>query len=236
MYPTFFGKRKRKRDNTLLLLMTLNIYIYIFYTTPLLLQLFYLFFRKKFYRSAAAMATRTSGRSEIITGLTGEDRSFGGNKLFVDLIPRSCWFSNVRTCVAPRDWDRLRKHVYQRVGFKCECCGYDCYYKRGSQRHIEAHERWHYDEEAGVQKLMRLVGLCNLCHEATHMGLAQVRNRGEEAFRHLQEVTSMSRKEANDHVSDAFELWRKRNERVWKLDLTLMTDNGIELKNTRAII
>ncbi len=32
--------------------------------------------------------------------LPGEDRAFGAG-LFVDLIPTSCWFTNVRACVRP---------------------------------------------------------------------------------------------------------------------------------------
>jgi hypothetical protein len=39
--------------------------------------------------------------------LPGEDRTFGSG-LFVDLVPSTCWFTNVRTCVVPRDWQRLR--------------------------------------------------------------------------------------------------------------------------------
>ena len=38
--------------------------------------------------------------------LPGEDRGFGTG-LFVDLVPRSCWFSNVRSCDRI-DWERLR--------------------------------------------------------------------------------------------------------------------------------
>jgi len=54
--------------------------------------------------------------------LPGEDRTFGSG-LFVDLIPASCWFTNVRSCVSARDWDRLRTLVYGRVGNRCEACG-----------------------------------------------------------------------------------------------------------------
>jgi hypothetical protein len=37
--------------------------------------------------------------------LPGKDRSFGSG-LFVDLVPTSCWFTNVRSCVDQRDWER----------------------------------------------------------------------------------------------------------------------------------
>ena len=33
--------------------------------------------------------------------LKGEDHNFGGNILFIDLIPNSCWFTNVRSSVHP---------------------------------------------------------------------------------------------------------------------------------------
>ncbi|MGV2917042.1 DUF5710 domain-containing protein [Streptomyces alfalfae] len=33
--------------------------------------------------------------------LPGEDRTLG-NGLFVDLVPSSCWFTNIRSCVTPQ--------------------------------------------------------------------------------------------------------------------------------------
>jgi hypothetical protein len=44
--------------------------------------------------------------------LLGEDRSFGAG-LFVDLIPQTSWFTNVRAAVDPADWDQLRLMVYR---------------------------------------------------------------------------------------------------------------------------
>ena len=67
--------------------------------------------------------------------LKGEDRTFGGNKLFIDLIPRSCWFTNVRKFIHNTDWDRVRNHIYNRTNNTCECCGEKC-------DRLEAHERW----------------------------------------------------------------------------------------------
>ena len=102
--------------------------------------------------------------------LKGEDRTYGGNDLFVDLIPTSCWFKNVRSSIHRKDWDRVRKHIYDRVNFICECCN-------EHNTRLEAHERWDYDNITKTQKLMRLIALCHKCHEVTHMGLAQIRNR-----------------------------------------------------------
>tara|TARA_Y100000816_G_scaffold46477_1_gene29222 strand:- start:1333 stop:2190 length:858 start_codon:yes stop_codon:yes gene_type:complete len=57
--------------------------------------------------------------------LSGEDRSYGGNELFIDLIPSTCWFKSARNYIHPRDWDRVRKYVYNRVNNICELCNTD---------------------------------------------------------------------------------------------------------------
>ncbi len=51
---------------------------------------------------------RWAARPEVPELLPGEDRSFGQG-LFVDLVPSSCWFTNVRWCVTEADWERLRR-------------------------------------------------------------------------------------------------------------------------------
>src|SRR5215831_6639908 len=51
--------------------------------------------------------------------LPGEDREFGSG-LFVDLVPSSCWFTNVRSCISEQDWERLRRMIVSRAGQRCE--------------------------------------------------------------------------------------------------------------------
>jgi len=65
---------------------------------------------------------RWAARPPISEVLPGEDTSFGSG-LFVDLIPRTCWFTNVRTCVTQQDWERLRRPIFRRAGHVCEACG-----------------------------------------------------------------------------------------------------------------
>lgn len=158
-----------------------------------------------------------------ISILKGENRSFGGNKLFVDLIPSSCWFTNVRSCIEPRDWDRLRTFIYERANNKCECCGASA----TTDNPLAAHERWHFDSKNKIQKLERIIALCAACHEATHMGLASIKGRDEEATHHLMKVTGMNALQAEKHVDNAFALWEERNKHHWELDLSLITSSGI---------
>ncbi len=82
---------------------------------------------------------RWAALPELPDLLPGEDRTFKPG-LFVDLIPTTCWFTNVRSCVAPRDWERIRRMVTRRAGHSCEACG--ATEDRARRCWLEAHERW----------------------------------------------------------------------------------------------
>ena len=164
--------------------------------------------------------------------LHGEDRTFGGDTLFVDLIPSSCWFKNARKNIHPKDWDRVRHHVYSRNNYTCECCKVDTSISTFGRPKIrlDAHERWEYNEETKIQRLVRLVALCEHCHNVTHIGLAGKLGKTDEAKHHLASVTGWSPKVIDDHIDEAFKLWKERNKISWSLDLSLLTSNGIDVR------
>ena len=159
--------------------------------------------------------------------LPGEDRTFGGDTLFVDLIPETSWFRNVRAVVDPRDWDRLRQMVYRRAGSRCETCGAEG--DKAAGIYLEAHERFDYDGIRGIQTLRRLICLCTACHTTTHIGLAGLRGLGAAAEAHLRQVTGMTQAQADDHIETAFALWNMRNHVEWVLNLSIITAAGILL-------
>ncbi|MEU1661536.1 DUF5710 domain-containing protein [Streptomyces griseofuscus] len=159
--------------------------------------------------------------------LPGEDRTLG-NGLFVDLVPSSCWFTNVRSCVTPKDWERLRRMITRRAGMRCEACG--ATEDRQTERWLEAHERWVYDDATRTQHLKRLICLCTDCHTATHYGYAQVRGLESKAFAHLTKVTKMDGVTARRHIDTAFALWRRRSAHAWTLDLSILTDAGVTVQ------
>lgn len=154
-----------------------------------------------------------------------DNRAFGGSELFVDLVPESCWFKNVRSHVSKSDWDRLRHIVYERAGNRCECCGAP---KDPSQkRWIEAHERWSYDDTRRIQKLERLIALCTDCHQATHFGLANIRGLADKAIAHLMRVRRETEEEVIRHIEQAFELWEKRSDTSYILDISILEKAGV---------
>ncbi len=157
--------------------------------------------------------------------LPGEDRSFGQG-LFVDLVPSTCWFTNVRSCVDEGQWDALRSMVYRRAHHRCEACGAP----RGSdRRRLEAHERWEYDAATYTQTLRRLIALCWSCHRATHFGFAEVTGTAAEATAHLRAVNGWPAGEADAHIDRAFAIWEKRSTHEWRLDLGILTNAGIRV-------
>ena len=158
--------------------------------------------------------------------LPGEDRSFGQG-LFVDLVPASCWFTNVRSCVSQADWERLRRMIIARAGDRCEVCRVR--EDRDDERWLEAHERWDYDEKSQVQTLKRIICLCTDCHRTTHYGFAMMNGDSHWVFDFLMEITGMDATAANKHIAEAFALWEKRSEKVWELDLNILTECDIEV-------
>jgi hypothetical protein len=177
-------------------------------------------------RPPTAGLERWVARPPVPDLLPEEDRTFGAG-LFVDMVPSSCWFTNVRSCVTPQDWERLRRMITSRAGHQCEACGAD--EDRTVRRWLEAHERWAYHDRTGVQALRRLICLCSDCHLSTHLGHANVTGRADQALAHLRAVTGMTDAEVSRHVDAAGDLWTRRSARIWTLDLTMLTDAGVTL-------
>lgn len=160
-----------------------------------------------------------------LTEIPGENRTYSESPdgaLYVDMVPSSCWFTNVRYCIASKDWDRLRRFIYARAQHRCEICH--------ARRRIECHERWTYDARTLTQKLIRLIALCHSCHEATHFGLASMRGRATAAGEHLMRVNGWTYEMTREHIEGASELYHRRSTYTWHLDLSILTDAGIEIR------
>src|SRR3989344_4305266 len=74
--------------------------------------------------------------------------------LTIELVPRSCWYSNVRSNVSEATWSRLKSLCFRAADYRCEICS-----NRGPHHPVECHEIWHYDDHRLIQRLDRLVAL-----------------------------------------------------------------------------
>ena len=134
--------------------------------------------------------------------------------LFIDLVPRSAWFSNLRSELTPDEWQQIKKKTYKASGYRCQACG-----GKGTQWPVEAHERWAFDEQTGIQRLLKTIALCPACHQVTHYGFAQVQGRAAEAEAHLMRVNRWTQAQVNEHIDYSFKKWERRSMRQWKLDM-----------------
>jgi hypothetical protein len=148
-------------------------------------------------------------------------------RLTIELVPSTCWWSNVRSHVAASDWERLRRSTAQAAGNRCEVCG-----GRGRRHPVECHEVWEYDDTRMVQRLVRLIALCPSCHEVKHLGLAGMRGRRGPALAHLGRVNGWSAADTEAYAEAVFEQWATRSRHDWILDCTVLEAQGVRFQPT----
>ena len=136
-------------------------------------------------------------------------------KLTIELVPKTSWFTNLRSIVSKEQWDKIRNKVYWKAGYKCEICG-----GKGRKWPVECHEIWQYDDDNHVQTLVGLIALCPACHKVKHAGLAKIQGDEELVIEQLMKVNEMTREEAMTYIEEAFEVWRQRGVFKWEVDIT----------------
>lgn len=149
----------------------------------------------------------------------------------INLIPQTSWGRNLRSLMERDEWKAFaRRHVYGLTGSLCLVCG-----GRGPDWPVEADEVWHFDDDAGIQRLAAVVPLCPACHEVRSAGLATANGRGEDAARHLAWVDRTRIGDARKRIADAMHVWQTRSRRTWQIDLTVMQERyGIEIRHEQC--
>jgi len=138
--------------------------------------------------------------------------------LTIELVPKTAWYTNVRSNVSKKEWDRIRKKSYQNASYVCEICG-DTGLNQNHKHPVECHEIWQYDDLNHVQKLTGLISLCPNCHTVKHPGLATTKGKLETVIRQLQKVNSMTFEEASEYLQESFLKWIDRSQHEWTLDI-----------------
>lgn len=147
--------------------------------------------------------------------------------LQVEMVPRSCHFSNLRSNLPTRDWDHLRKTCYLTAGHSCEVCG-----GRGYRHAVECHEIWRYDDDLLTQTLTGLIALCPSCHRVKHMALAREMGWDADAERHFCRVNGWSRSLMREYMDAVFEVYEERSLHAWSLNIEWLAKCGITIPET----
>lgn len=132
-----------------------------------------------------------------------------------ELVPDSCWYSNLRSMLSQKQWDFIRKDAYARSGGKCVFCG--------AKGRLEAHEQWDYDEENAVQKLKDVIAVCPKCHEVIHIGRTQLLGKDREAEEQFMKVNRCTYADFKKALAQANVDHIRRNKVAeWKIDLSYL--------------
>lgn len=137
-------------------------------------------------------------------------------KLSIELVPETCFNSNLRSILKKSEWDKIRRKVYALAGNKCEICG--------ASGRLEAHEIWDYDDINKVQKLVGLISLCSPCHLVKHIGFAQLQGKEEIAIMHLMKINNINRKEAEEYINKELKIWEERSKYEWKQNISYLEE------------
>jgi hypothetical protein len=143
-------------------------------------------------------------------------------KLTIELVPKTSWYSNVRSNVTRAEWDKIRKKSYAHANHKCEVCGATGK-EQGFKHNVECHEIWEYTND-GTQKLIGLISLCPHCHKVKHPGLAQMKGELDIVVNQLMKVNEIDTAEAMFMLNEAFDVWRKRSQQEWDLDISYLEE------------
>lgn len=139
-------------------------------------------------------------------------------KLNFELVPDSCWYSNLRSVLTPAQWNAVRFAAYRRAGGRCAVCG-------APSNRLEAHERWAYNEEKHIQKLTDVVAVCKACHEVIHIGRTSLLGGERRAGEHFMKVNGCGYADYRRALGEANEAHRRRNAvPEWGLDLSVLPD------------
>lgn len=159
--------------------------------------------------------------SEYGHSLPKEDRSFGGNDLYIDLIPSTSWFKNLRVIMPQVHWKELSRYIRERSYNQCEICGSDL--------KLEAHERWSFDKKTRIQKLERIMCLCKICHLSVHIGLAGIIGATREVNENFSKIKGWNRDDLNTHIKEAKEKFRELSSIYWEVDFSMIEDLGLHI-------
>ena len=135
------------------------------------------------------------------------------SKLEIELVPDGCWYSNLRTVLPKKVWEKIRTDAKLRSNGKCTIC------EKKTDR-LEAHEKWSYNEETAVQKLENVIAVCHDCHSAIHMERTALKGDVIRAEDHYMKVNNCSYSQMKKDRSNANLVHQRRNRIEWKLDVS----------------
>lgn len=140
-------------------------------------------------------------------------------KLTIELVPKTSFYSNVRSMLPKSTWFKIRKETIFNANNVCEICG-----GTTSYRGLDCHEVWEYDDINHIQKLIKIIALCNKCHEVKHIGKAQIDGNFNRARKWFKEINNLSELDVRNLIIEAFTTWGERSQHQWQTDISILEE------------
>jgi len=143
-------------------------------------------------------------------------------KLEIELVPETVWESNIRNLLPSPEWDKIRKEQYKKAVYKCEICGINA--------KLHCHEKWEYDDENHIQKLVGFIALCENCHMIKHAGFSMHTIEGRKKYdknkliEHFCKVNNCKKEDFLKHEEEAFDKWEEKSNSEWTQDFGLWNE------------
>lgn len=150
--------------------------------------------------------------------------------LTCELVPRTCWWSNVRSHVTRSQWEICKTYARAKTAGTCWICD------QIPKGPLEAHEIWRYNDDRGIQTLVDIVPLCKTCHQVKHLGRTRVVSnpwQWERVITHLAAVNNWSDRQVEKYVTLQFQIWELRSQSEWTLDISFLETLGIHVEPER---
>jgi hypothetical protein len=147
-----------------------------------------------------------------------------GQTLLVELIPKNnnLEFHSLHRNLSQNNYYQLKTTICKALGYRCQICSLDCSQLDNEDKRMYLCERWNFNSKNNFCILEKIIGVCNKC-------MITIRLKDKHAaLKHLMEINKLSEEDAKQHISNSFVLWKKRNEIVWTLDLSLLEIMGIK--------
>ena len=146
-------------------------------------------------------------------------RSMQKQELTIELVPSTCWFSNVRSEVSRGIWDKIRRKAYRKANYLCEICG-----GKGEKWPVECHEIWKYIDKTHTQNLIGFIALCPSCHKVKHLVRTTAMGGFEEACDHLKAVNNWDDSKIADYIQTVFKTYDDRSLHNWTIDISYIEE------------
>lgn len=135
-------------------------------------------------------------------------------KLKIEPIPSTTWGVSLANKLEPKEWDKIRHEVYYRAKYKCDICrapGWNC------------HEVWTFrkiGKKKGIQRLVGVTNLCDLCHNCVHYGRSSqvYKNKYMERLKkHFMKVNGITERQFLLYLEGVKRISYDRADRSWRV-------------------